>query len=186
MGRGLSARGERDTARDSVEGRRSRPTDLSILPTGAKRAELFRNLERAPEIIQLFDDTEIEEKGLKGRAARYIMSSSVLFVNMKYSVIAEMRTQLEAEYADAPDPELMRSLAKKHAERTMILRVGRTVLYALAKQLNKEWDQNALEKASSPESLSMAADNYTDGMQNVRRAIGKALRIKGEAVEAAA
>jgi hypothetical protein len=94
-----------------------------------------------------------------------------------------MRAQLELEYAEAADPELMRSLAKKHAERTMILRVGRTVVYALAKQLNKEWDQNALEKASSPESLSMAADDYTDGMQNVR-AIGKALSIN--TVEAAA
>jgi hypothetical protein len=153
---------------------------------GAKRAELFRNLERAPEIIPLFEDADIEEKDLKGRAARHVMGSGVLFVNMKYPAIAEMRAQLEVEYADAPDPEVMRSLAKKHAERTMILRVGRTVVYALAKQLNKEWDQNALEKASSPESLSMAADNYTDGMQNVRRAIGKALRVKGEAVEVAA
>ena len=43
------------------------------------------------------------------------------------------------------------------AERTMIIRVGRTVVYALAKQLNKEWDQKAVEIASSPESLSMAA-----------------------------
>ena len=53
----------------------------------------------------------------------------------------------------------------------MILRVGRTVVYALAKQLNNEWDQNAREAASSPESLSMAADNFDDAMQNVRRAI---------------
>ncbi len=41
------------------------------------------------------------------------------------------------------------------AERTMILCVGRTVVYALAKQLNKEWDQKAVEIASLPESLSM-------------------------------
>jgi hypothetical protein len=71
----------------------------------------------------------------------------------------------------------MRALAKQHAERTMILRVGRTVVYALAKQLNKEWEQKALETASSPESLSMAADDFLDAMQNVRRAIGKALRV---------
>ena len=62
------------------------------------------------------------------------------------------------------------------AERTMILRVGRTVVYALAKQLNKEWDQKAVEIASSPESLSMAADDFADAMQNARRAIGRALR----------
>ena len=67
----------------------------------------------------------------------------------------------------------------------MILRVGRTVVYALAKQLNKEWDRKALEAASSPESLSMSADNFADAMQNVRRAIGKALRVSRVEIDAA-
>lgn len=166
-------------------GLRSKPTDLSVIPTGAKRAEMFKNLERAPEIIPLNTDEEIEEKGLKGRAARYVMEAGQLFVNMKYPAISEMSAQLEAEYAAASDPELMRSLAQQHAQDSMILRVGRTVVYALAKQLNKEWDQKALEVASSPESLSMAADNFADGMQNVRRAIGKALRTSRVEVDAA-
>jgi hypothetical protein len=155
---------------------RTKPTDLSVLPTGAKRAEMFKNVERAPEIIPLFEDAEIEEKGIKGRAARFVMESGLLFVNMLYPSIGEMRAQLETEYADASDPEMMRSLVKQHAERTIILRVGRTVVYALAKQLNLEWDQKALETASSPESLSMAADDFTDALQNVRRDIGRKLR----------
>ena len=164
---------------------RPKPTDLSVVPAGAKRAEMFKNLERAPEIIPLQTDEEIEEKGLKGRAARYVMEAGQLFVNMKYPAISEMAAQLEAEYAGASDPELMRSLAQQHAQDSMILRVGRTVVYALAKQLNKEWDQKALEAASSPESLSMAADNFADAMQNVRRAIGKALRTSRVEVDAA-
>jgi hypothetical protein len=96
---------------------------------------------------------------------------------MQYPSIGEMRTLLESEYADASDPETMRMLVKQHAEHTIILRVGRTVVYALAKQLNKEWDQKALETASSPESLSMAADDFTDALQNVRRDIGRKLRV---------
>jgi hypothetical protein len=56
---------------------------------------------------------------------------------MQYPAIVEMRTQLEAEYADATDLEMMRSLAKQHAKRTMILCVGRTVVYALAKQTGR-------------------------------------------------
>jgi hypothetical protein len=167
-------------------GQRPKPTDLSILPSGAKRAEMFKNLERAPEIIPLHTEEEIEEKGIKGRAARYYMEAGQLFVNMQYPAIAEMRAQLEAEYADANDPEIMRSLAQQHAQDTMILRVGRTVVYALAKQLNKEWDQKALETASSPESLSMAADDFADAMQNVRRAIGKAMRTSKVDVESVA
>jgi hypothetical protein len=166
-------------------GTRSKPTDLSVVPTGAKRAEMFKNLERAPEIIPLNTEEEIDEKGLKGRAARYVMEAGQLFVNMKYPAIDEMRAQLEAEYAGANDLEVMRSLAQQHAQDSMILRVGRTVVYALAKQLNKEWDQKALETASSPESLSMAADNFGDAMQNIRRAIGKALRTSRVEVDAA-
>jgi hypothetical protein len=171
---------------DSGNGKRLKPTDLSVLPTGAKRAELFKNLERAPEIIPLNTAEEIEEKGLKGRAARYVMEAGTLFVNMLYPAIGEMRAQLESEYADAHDLELMRSLSQQNAESTMILRVGRTVVYALAKQLNKEWDQKALETASSPESLSMAADDFGDAMQNVRRAISTALRTTRLEVEGAA
>ncbi len=167
-------------------GSRSKPTDLSVLPTGARRAEMFKNLERAPEIIPLTTEEEIDEKGLKGRAARYVMEAGQLFVNMQYPAIVEMRGQLEAEYADASDLDIMRSLAQQHAESTMILRVGRTVVYALAKQLNKEWDQKALETASSPESLSMAADDFGDSMQNVRRAISTALRTARAEVESAA
>jgi hypothetical protein len=166
-------------------GQRPKPTDLSLLPTGAKRAEMFKNLERAPEIILLNTEEEIDEKELKGRAARYYMEAGQLFVNMRYPAINEMRAQLEAEYADANDLELMRSLAQQHAETTMIRRVGRTVVYALAKQLNEEWDQKALETASSPESLSMSADDFGDSMQNVRRAIGKVLRITRVEVDAA-
>jgi hypothetical protein len=167
-------------------GGRQKPTDLSILPTGAKRAEMFKNLERAPEIIPLTTDEEIDEKGLRGRAGRYVMEAGQLFVNMQYPAITEMRVQLEAEYADAHDIDVMRSLAHQHAEATMILRIGRTVVYALAKQLNKEWDQKALEIASSPESLSMAADDFGDAMQNVRRAISTALRTARVDVESAA
>jgi hypothetical protein len=158
------------------EGSRHRPTDLSILPTGAKRADIFKNLDRAPQIMLLRDEKEIEEKELKGRAARYYLESNSLFVNMQYPAIAEMTAQLEAEYASASDPELMRSRAFEIAEKTMIRRVGRTVVYALAKQLNKEWDQKAVEIASSPESLSMAADDFADAMQNARRTMGKIFR----------
>jgi hypothetical protein len=155
------------------EGVRHRPTDLSILPTGAKRADLYKNIDRAPEIKLLRDEADIEEKELKGRAARYYSESNFLFVNMRYPAIAEMKAQLEAEYASANDPELMRSRALEIAEKTMIRRVGRTVVFALAKQLNKEWDHKAVETASSPESLSMTADDFAYAMPNARRVMGK-------------
>src|SRR5688572_17995615 len=56
---------------------------------------------------------------LRGRAALYTMEVGQLFVNMLYPAIGEMKSQLEAEYADANDAELMRSLVHQHAEKTM-------------------------------------------------------------------
>lgn len=185
LGEGNAAASERTSTESEggSGGARQKAVDLSVLPSGAKRAEIFKNLERAPEIIPLHEDADIEEKGLKGRAARYYMEAGQLFVNMQYPAIAEMRAMLESEYPDSQDPEFVRLLAKQHSERTFVLRIGRTVVYALAKQLNKEWDQKALEIASSPESLSMAADNFSDSLQNVRRDIGRKLRTSRTSTE---
>lgn len=163
---------------------RVRADDLLAVPTGAKRARVSLNAERAPEIIPLHDESAIEEKGLKGKAAKFYPEAGQLFVNMHYHSIAEMRTQLELEYAHAPEPETMRRMTKEFSERTMIIRVGRAVVYALAKQLNQEWTTEDMARAQSPESLSIAADDFIDGLQNVRRRMGIALRaVRSEAPE---
>lgn len=176
------SRGESDGSEGAE--RRREPDDLSILPTGAMRAEVFKNMERAPDIILLRTEEEISQKGLQGRAARYVLEANTLFVNILYPSVDGMRSILETEYASATDVELMRTFALQHAEKTIVLKVGRAVVYALAKQLNKEWDQKAIVSASSPESLSMAADDYLDALQNARRAIGKALRMSRQEADA--
>ena len=160
---------------------RSRHTNLSVVPAGAKHANIWRNMERAPEIIPLRTDDEIEEKEIKGRAGRYYIDTGLLFVNMQYPAIQEMRELLEREYAGVPELEEMRAMALQLAERTIILRVGRAVVYALAKQLNKEWDHEAVKRALAPESLSLAADDFFDALQSARRKIGQRFRVSREA-----
>jgi hypothetical protein len=96
---------------------------------------------------------------------------------MIYPAIDEMRLNLEQEYAGAPDPEVMRDMALRLAERAIVTRIGRAVVYALAKQLNREWSSEDVERAQSPESLSLAADDYVDALQNARRRMSQALRI---------
>jgi hypothetical protein len=162
---------------------RVKPDDLLAVPTGAKRARISLNAERAPEIIPLHDESAIEEKGLKGKAAKFYPEAGQLFVNMHYHSVAEMRAQLELEYAHAVEPDAMRRMAKELAERTMIIRVGRAVVYALAKQLNQEWTTEDMVRAQSPESLSIAADDFIDGLQNVRRRMGIALRAARNDIE---
>jgi hypothetical protein len=97
---------------------------------------------------------------------------------MRYPAVALMREQLEREYAHAGDVDIMKRLAVSHSRNSMIQRAGLAVVFALAKRLNKEWDEEAMGKALEPESLSLAADNFFDSLQDARRAIGKALKIK--------
>ena len=156
--------------------------DLSVVPSGALRADIWKNRERAPVIIDLRTEEEIEEKQIKERAARYY-DNCQLFVNMLYPSIQQMTEQLEKEYAEASDIDQMRAIARQLAEETMIFRVGRAVVYALAKQANKEWNSEAVAKALCPESLSLAADDYRDSLQSARRKMGKTFRITGNVVE---
>jgi hypothetical protein len=157
--------------------------DLLAVPSGARRATVSLNAERAPEITPLHNEAQIEEKGLKGKAARFYPEAGKLFVNMRYPAVDEMRKQLEIEYAAAPDPDSMRRMALELAERTITVRVGRAVIYALAKQLNREWTTEDMARAQSPESLSLAADDFVDALQNARRRMGQALRTGKQETE---
>lgn len=160
-------------------GAASRPktkhTDLNLAPAGAKAAEMWKDRERAPEIVLLRTADEIEEKQLRGRAGRYYENGQ-LFLNMNYPSIAAMQEILEASYATVADVDSMREAAVRQAENSMILRVGRAVVFALAKQLNKEWDNDAVKQALMPESLSLAADDFFDALQSARRSMGRLFR----------
>ncbi|WP_064686678.1 hypothetical protein [Rhizobium bangladeshense] len=89
-----------------------------------------------------------------------------------------MHEQRWREYYQAPDPEVMQKMARGLARNAMIKRVGRAVGVALAKRINKEWDEEAMGKAHQPESLSIAADNYFESLQDARRMLGKTLKMK--------
>ncbi|KTE17000.1 ATP-binding protein [Sphingopyxis sp. H115] len=162
---------------------RHKPDDLTIVPSGAQMARLSQNLERAPKLIPLDDNEQIEEKQIIGRAGRYYPKSGELFINMKYPAVGEMFDQLIKEYAHTPDPEVMQVMARGHSRNSMIQRVGLAVVFALAKRLNKQWDEEAMSKALEPESLSLAADNYFDSMQDARRSLGKSLKTSRIEIE---
>ncbi|WP_426166983.1 ATP-binding protein [Sandarakinorhabdus sp. DWP1-3-1] len=154
-----------------------KPDDLTVVQTGAQMARMAQNLERAPRLIPLDDAADIEEKQIVGRAARYYAGSGELFINMTYPAVPLMHEQLGREYSQAPDPELMQQMARGLSRNSMINRVGLAVVFALAKRINKEWDEGAMAKALEPESLSLAADNYYESLQDARRTLGKAMKM---------
>ncbi|SEN82109.1 sensor histidine kinase [Bradyrhizobium sp. OK095] len=168
----------RSSGQSEGRDRRQNSADLTVMQSGAQLARMAQNLERAPSLIPLDDEEEIEAKNLRGRAARYYAKTGELFINMRYPAVDLMREQLEQEYAHAGDVDIMKRLAVSHSRNSMIQRAGLAVVFALAKRLNKEWDEEAMGKALEPESLSLAADNFYEAMQDARRAIGKALKIR--------
>ncbi len=159
-----STGGERESAR---------PTDLIFNPSGAKRANISKNLEVAPEIIPLRDKDEVAEKGISGKAARYVRETNQLFVNLTYSAAQLAQEHLELRYATYEDPELVRELARQWSERLIMGRVGYAVIYAQAKQLIREWTPEDVKKALEPESLSLAADGWRDAVGNVYRSLSQ-------------
>jgi hypothetical protein len=157
---------------------------IRLAPEGATASKLSRALERAPEITILFDPEQIAEKGMKGRAAKFYQDAQALFVNGLYPVVEKMAAELAAEFPDAADPEEARALAVDAAQRTMAFRVGKATCFALAKKLLDDWSMEDLERATSPESLSMAADDYRQSLRDGKKYIKEQIKIEAVAVMA--
>jgi len=173
------ARGARPEHKDGSGGDGSRapvtPTDLIFNPAGAKRANISKNLEQAPDIIALRDEDDVADKGITGKAARYVRETNTLFVNLTYSAVEAAQEHLGLRYATYDEPEIVRELARQWSERLVMGRVGYAVIYAQAKQLIREWTSDDVKKALEPESLSLAADGWRDAVSTAYRSISRRL-----------
>ncbi|MBT5263381.1 MAG: hypothetical protein HOL85_01005, partial [Rhodospirillaceae bacterium] len=155
--------------REAHAGQRAKKRKVRIAPEGAKASQSTRALERVPEIKILIDPDEISEKEMKGRSGRYYKSSQTLFVNGLYSVVERMAQDLERELAGVGDPESVRSASIKASQRSMAFRVGKATCYAISKRLAEDWSSDDLDMATSPESLSMAADDYKQSLTDAKK-----------------
>jgi hypothetical protein len=163
---------------------RASKSRIRLAPEGATASKLSRALERAPEITILFDPEQIAEKGMKGRAAKFYQDAQALFVNGLYPVVEKMAAELAAEFPDAADPDEARALAVDAAQRTMAFRVGKATCFALAKKLLDDWSMEDLERATSPESLSMAADDYRQSLRDGKKYMKEQIKIEAVSVMA--
>ena len=148
-------------------------------PEGAIPSQLSRALERAPEIKILIEPEEVAEKDMKGRAGRFYKDSNppTLFINGLYPAAERMAAELADEAHDAADPEEARLTALKASRRTLALRVGRATCFALAKKFLEDWSPDEVDLATSPESLSLAADDYRQSIPLARRWMKEQIKI---------
>lgn len=169
---------EFDFAADSIEDKdpitdrgsaRAKPEKIRKAPEGSKPSIAKQALERVPKIEILIDPEEISDKALKGRAGRYYSESQTLFVNGLYPIIERMSQELQQELEGVGEPEIVRAECLKAARRSTAFRVGKVTCYAISKRLSEDWSADDLERATSPESLSMAADDYRQGLSVAKR-----------------
>lgn len=59
----------------------------------------------------------------------------------------------------------------------MAFRVGKVVCFALSKRLADDWSVDDLDTATSPESLSMAADNYRESIGIGKKWVKELLKV---------
>jgi hypothetical protein len=120
---------------------------------------------------------QVLEKGLKGRAAEFIVETGDLFVNGLYEAVDRTLTDIEPEFSDQAEPEKVRELVTAAARRSLAFRVGKATVYALAKRANEDWGETAMLAALSKESLSIAADNYDESLAFVRRNVRDRIKL---------
>lgn len=148
---------------------RAKDKKIRKAPEGARPSKSSQALERVPKIEILTDAEEIAEKNLKGRAGRYYKDAQTLFINGLYSVVDRMVADLEPELRSSGEAEIVRSAAVKASQRLMAFRVGKAACYAISKRLADDWSSDDLDRATSPESLSMAADDYKQSLKAAKR-----------------
>jgi hypothetical protein len=133
--------------------------------------------EKAPNPIILDDPAEIEARQLKGRAGCYIPNTGDLFVNGLYEAVTRTIDDVEPDYAGQTDPETLRRLVLQAAQKLLAFRVGKAVVFALAKRANDDWGDDNMAVALTPESLSIAADNYEESLNAVKRAVREGIKL---------
>jgi hypothetical protein len=159
------------------EGERAAKSRVRLAPEGATSSRMARALERAPEIKILTEAAEVAERGMKGKAARFYPEVQTLFVNGLYPVVERMAAELSAETTDGDDPEQVRATSIGAAQRTLAYRVGKATCFALAKRVLDDWSAEDLDRATSPESLSMAADDYRQSLGMAKKWIREKARM---------
>jgi hypothetical protein len=88
----------------------------------------------SPQIVPLCDETDIRERGMEHKAARFYSETHQLFVNTGYASFVAFRESLEQEYASLEDLEQMRRVALTTTEQLLFRQVCRKLVFGLSKR----------------------------------------------------
>jgi hypothetical protein len=115
------------------------------------------------DILLLRDEQDVNDRWLRGRAACFYPSTKQLYVNTLYSAVCQLRERLRTALPDLAGAPGLADAIHEVAIECIVMRVARALLFAIAKHLDPEtWQEGHIEKAMSPESLSVSADDFHD------------------------
>lgn len=159
-----------------VQNQRANKSKARKAPDGARASKSSLALERVPEIKILLEAEDIAEKELKGRAGRYYKESQTLFINGLYPVVDRMVSELEPELRNLGEPEIVRRIILHVTRRSLAFRVGKATCFAISKRRSDDWSSDALDSATTPESLSLAADDFKQSINQAKRLAKEMIR----------
>jgi len=112
------------------------------------------------DIVLLRNEQDINDRWLRGRAACFYQETMQLFVNTQYTSVNALKSDLQKKFeASTETPELL-EIIKEVAIDCLVTRVGRALIFAISKHLQvDDWQYGHVEKAMSPEALSIAGDD---------------------------
>lgn len=170
--------GVNERLEETISGQRADQQKIRRAPKGAKSSKALKALEQVPKIHILTEPALIDEKSIKGKVASYYKDSQEIFVNGLYLAVDRMSSELEVAMASIGEGEERREAILTTARRSMAFRVGKAFFYAISKRLVEEWNANDLERATSPEALSLMADDYRQGLVEAKRHATQLIKIK--------
>ena len=89
-----------------------------------------------------------------------------------------MVSELEVLLAGTADADVLREVITNASRRSMAYRVGKGVCFAISKRLLDEWNSDDLDRATSPEALSMMADDFRQAIQETKRYVQHLIKVK--------
>ncbi|MBI0534675.1 ATP-binding protein [Roseomonas sp. KE2513] len=133
-------------------------------------------LESTPALFLLRDPAELADRDLLHRAAGYYPETHQLHVNLTYPAATELAQRLTDLAPADLDPEQVTKTAMMIAERAMVLRIARALVYALAKRnQSRDWRDAHMRVALSPEALTLAADDIRTAWPEAEAAMRQAM-----------
>lgn len=133
------------------------------------------------QFIRLPDDLEnASAANLKNKAAEYVEDNAI-YINCMYDVIDDAVETLVAEFQTKDETifEKIKEEAKTIAANEMAWLIVKAVVYAMAKKRKAGYDQEDIEKALHPVSLTTHADNLIYNLEDCT----KQLKEKAKQIE---